>query len=115
MSRRRSTPLSHEVRVMLHALLAALPAALAALGFLWIEPHSAKVRWTLTLVCVGAWGALENRPGSDGLPLSVWLRSSRPPELTVRSLAVCKDATSQHLAHAVAVRRALALFDRALR
>jgi PAS domain S-box-containing protein len=43
---------------MVHALLAALPAALVALGFLWLEPHSPKVRWTLTLVCVGAWTAL---------------------------------------------------------
>ncbi len=43
---------------MVHALLAALPAALVAVGFLWLEPHSAKVRWTLTLVCVGAWTAL---------------------------------------------------------
>ena len=43
---------------MVHALLAAMPAALVALGFLWLEPHSAKVRWTLTLVCVGAWTTL---------------------------------------------------------
>ena len=58
MSRRRRSPLSHEARVMVHALLAAMPAALVALGFLWLEPHSAKVRWTLTLVCVGAWTTL---------------------------------------------------------
>ena len=56
--RRRRHPLSHEARVMVHALLAAMPAALVALGFLWLEPHSPKVRWTLTLVCVGAWTAL---------------------------------------------------------
>ncbi len=43
---------------MVHALGAALPAALVALGFLWLEPHSPKVRWTLTLVCVTAWTAL---------------------------------------------------------
>jgi nitrogen fixation/metabolism regulation signal transduction histidine kinase len=43
---------------MVHALLAAMPAALVALGFLWLEPHSAKVRWTLTLVCIGAWTTL---------------------------------------------------------
>ncbi|MGZ3438045.1 MAG: sensor histidine kinase [Polyangia bacterium] len=43
---------------MVHALTAALPAALVALGFLWLEPHSPKVRWTLTLVCVGAWATL---------------------------------------------------------
>ncbi|HEY2745783.1 MAG TPA: ATP-binding protein [Polyangia bacterium] len=43
---------------MLQALGAALPAALVALGFLWLEPHSPKVRWTLTLVCLTAWTAL---------------------------------------------------------
>jgi nitrogen fixation/metabolism regulation signal transduction histidine kinase len=43
---------------MVHALGAALPAALVALGLLWLEPHSAKLRWTLTLVCVGAGGLL---------------------------------------------------------
>jgi two-component system nitrogen regulation sensor histidine kinase NtrY len=58
MRRRRRTPLSHEARVTLHALAAALPAALVALGFLWLEPHSAKVRWTLTMICVGAWTTL---------------------------------------------------------
>lgn len=56
--RTRRSPLSHEARVTLHALGAALPAALVAIGFLWLEPHSAKVRWTLTLVCIGAWTAL---------------------------------------------------------
>ena len=58
MRRKRRSPLSHEARVTLHALGAALPAALVAIGFLWLEPHSAKVRWTLTLVCIGAWTAL---------------------------------------------------------
>ena len=58
MRRKRRNPISHEARVTLHALVTALPAALVALGFLWLEPHSAKVRWTLTLVCVGAWTAL---------------------------------------------------------
>jgi two-component system, NtrC family, nitrogen regulation sensor histidine kinase NtrY len=43
---------------MVHALVAALPAALVALGFLWLEPHSPKVRWTLTLLCVGGWTTL---------------------------------------------------------
>ncbi|HXU69656.1 MAG TPA: ATP-binding protein [Polyangia bacterium] len=56
--RKRRNPLSHEARVTLHALGAALPAALVAIGFLWLEPHSPKVRWTLTLVCIGAWTAL---------------------------------------------------------
>ncbi|MDB4965439.1 MAG: histidine kinase [Myxococcales bacterium] len=57
MSRRRR-PFSHEARVLLYALVAALPAALVALGFMWLEPHSAKVRWTLTLITVGAWTAM---------------------------------------------------------
>jgi two-component system, NtrC family, nitrogen regulation sensor histidine kinase NtrY len=56
--RRRPRPLSHEGRVTLYALGAALPAVIALLALLWLEPHAAKVRWTLTLVCVGAWTLL---------------------------------------------------------
>ncbi len=43
---------------MVYALAGALPAVLVALGFLWLEPHSTKVRSTLTLVCLGTWSLL---------------------------------------------------------
>ncbi len=39
----------------LYALVAMLPAALVALGLLWLEPHSGKVRWTLTLAIACSW------------------------------------------------------------
>jgi nitrogen fixation/metabolism regulation signal transduction histidine kinase len=50
--------LSHEARVMVYALVAAVPASLLALGMLWLEPHTLKVRWTLTLLLACSWWAL---------------------------------------------------------
>jgi nitrogen fixation/metabolism regulation signal transduction histidine kinase len=45
----RRSRLSHEWRVVLYALATALPPALMTLGFVWLEPHSQKLRWTVTL------------------------------------------------------------------
>jgi two-component system, NtrC family, nitrogen regulation sensor histidine kinase NtrY len=47
--------LTHEARLALLALVAALPAVVVALALLWLEPHSVKVRVTLTVVILGAW------------------------------------------------------------
>ena len=52
-SRRRK--LSHERRVLLMALLAGLPGALATLGLLWAADFSGKVQWTLGLLVIGFW------------------------------------------------------------
>jgi nitrogen fixation/metabolism regulation signal transduction histidine kinase len=41
--------------VALYALVAMVPAALIALGLLWLEPHSSKLRWTLTLAIGCSW------------------------------------------------------------
>ena len=41
-------PLTHDRRILLLALLAALPAAATALGILWTGDYTPKVRWTLT-------------------------------------------------------------------
>jgi two-component system, NtrC family, nitrogen regulation sensor histidine kinase NtrY len=56
--RRRRRRLSHEARIVLHAVVAALVPVLVALGLLWLEPHSSKLRWTLTLACATAWLAV---------------------------------------------------------
>jgi two-component system, NtrC family, nitrogen regulation sensor histidine kinase NtrY len=48
-------PLTHDRRIVLYALLAALPAAATALGILWAGDSSSKTRWTLTVVIVVAW------------------------------------------------------------
>ncbi|MEO8431941.1 MAG: ATP-binding protein [Acidobacteriota bacterium] len=47
--------LSHERRVFLLALLAALPAAALAAILLWTGDYSPKVRWTLSVFVVGTW------------------------------------------------------------
>jgi nitrogen fixation/metabolism regulation signal transduction histidine kinase len=52
-SRRRK--LSHERRVLLLALLAGLPGALATMALLFAGDYSAKVQWTLGLVVIGTW------------------------------------------------------------
>jgi nitrogen fixation/metabolism regulation signal transduction histidine kinase len=43
---------------MAYALVTAVPASLVALGLLWLEPHSAKIRWTVTLLLACSWSAL---------------------------------------------------------
>lgn len=57
MTRRRRSwfRLSHERRVLGLALLAGLPGILVSLGLLWAFDYSTKVRWTFTLVGLGAW------------------------------------------------------------
>jgi two-component system nitrogen regulation sensor histidine kinase NtrY len=51
----RGRPPGHEGRVLLVAVLSPLPAVLVALGLLWGEDHSSKLRWTLTVAAVLAW------------------------------------------------------------
>ncbi len=55
MSRRPRARLTYEARLALLALAAGLPAVVVALWLLWLEPHSAKVQITLTVIIVGAW------------------------------------------------------------
>lgn len=50
--------LSHDKRVLLLAVLAGLPGMAVSLAFVWLEPFSAKVQWTVTVALVGAWGGL---------------------------------------------------------
>jgi nitrogen fixation/metabolism regulation signal transduction histidine kinase len=80
---------------MLYALGAALPAALVALGFLWLEPHSAKVRWTLTLFTVGTglWLALSAREhvARPLQTLSNLLAALREGDFTIRGRHARKD------------------------
>lgn len=46
--------LGHDRRVAALAVLAGLPGTAIALGFIWLEPLSAGVRWTATVVLLGA-------------------------------------------------------------
>jgi nitrogen fixation/metabolism regulation signal transduction histidine kinase len=47
--------LGYENRIMLLAVLAALPASVCALVLLWSGGHQARTEWTLTVIVVGAW------------------------------------------------------------
>jgi PAS domain S-box-containing protein len=50
--------LGHDRRIVLLAVLAGLPGMGVALGFIWLEPLSARVQWTATVALLAAWGAL---------------------------------------------------------
>jgi len=47
--------LGYENRIMLLAVLAALPASVCALVLLWSGGYHARTEWTLTVVVVGGW------------------------------------------------------------
>jgi nitrogen fixation/metabolism regulation signal transduction histidine kinase len=47
--------LTHDQKVLAFALLAGLPAVLAAMGFLWLGDHAPRVQWTLSLLVTGCW------------------------------------------------------------
>lgn len=56
----RSGPrqLGFEDRLLLFALATGLPGTLLTLLYTWLDPHSLKLRWTVTLVAVFLWGWL---------------------------------------------------------
>ncbi len=47
--------LSHDLRVLVLALVAGLPGVALSLGFLWMGPFAAKLQWTVTALLVSAW------------------------------------------------------------
>ncbi|HZS03824.1 MAG TPA: ATP-binding protein [Blastocatellia bacterium] len=47
--------LKHDLRVLLMALVAGLPAVVTALLLLWLGNYPAREQWTLSLVIVGFW------------------------------------------------------------
>jgi two-component system nitrogen regulation sensor histidine kinase NtrY len=53
--RPRRRGLTFENRLLLQALASGLPAVLLALGLLWLEDHSGKLRWTFTLLVIALW------------------------------------------------------------
>jgi two-component system nitrogen regulation sensor histidine kinase NtrY len=55
-SRRRA--LAFEDRILLLALATGLPGTALALLFVWLDPHSLRLRWTVTLLAVSLWGWL---------------------------------------------------------
>jgi two-component system, NtrC family, nitrogen regulation sensor histidine kinase NtrY len=51
----RRRPLGFEDRIFLFALASGLPGTVLTLLLIWLEPHSLKLRWTVTLVVLFLW------------------------------------------------------------
>jgi two-component system nitrogen regulation sensor histidine kinase NtrY len=56
--RRGRRTLGFEDRILLLALAAGLPGNALALLFVWLDPHTLKLRWTVTLLSLFLWGWL---------------------------------------------------------
>jgi PAS domain S-box-containing protein len=50
--------MSHDRRVVALAVFAGLPGIAVSLAFVWLEPLSARVQWTVTIALLGAWTGL---------------------------------------------------------
>jgi two-component system, NtrC family, nitrogen regulation sensor histidine kinase NtrY len=81
--------LSHEQRVLLYAVLAALPAAAVALWMLWLGDYSPRVRWTLTVLIACFWFgyafALRGRVVRQLQTLSNLLSALREGDYSIRA------------------------------
>jgi len=51
----KGSRIGYESRIMLLAVLAALPATACALALLWSGGYQARTEWTLTVAIVGGW------------------------------------------------------------
>jgi nitrogen fixation/metabolism regulation signal transduction histidine kinase len=56
----RRRALAFEDRILLLAFATGLPGTLLALLFVWLDPHSLKLRWTVTLIALFLWAWLAN-------------------------------------------------------
>ena len=88
-------PLTHDRRILLLALLAALPAAATALGLLWMNDYTPKVRWTLTFLIVTAWigfaQALRERVIRPLQTVSNLLAAMREDDFSIRARGASPD------------------------
>jgi nitrogen fixation/metabolism regulation signal transduction histidine kinase len=88
-------PLTHDRRILLLALMAALPAAATALGILWMNDYTPKVRWTLTVLIVVAWvgfaQALRERVIRPLQTVSNLLAAMREDDFSIRARGARAD------------------------
>ena len=92
--------ISHDRRIQLLSIAAALPGILTALILLWSGDFSAKVRWTLAVVIVGVWWActyaLRERLVSPLQTISNLLAALREDDFSIRARgAGTEDALGQ--------------------
>jgi two-component system, NtrC family, nitrogen regulation sensor histidine kinase NtrY len=82
-------PLTHDRRIWLLALAAALPAVVTALAILWLGDYTSKLRWTLTVLIVLAWlgfvQALRERVVRPLQTVSNLLAAMREEDFSIRA------------------------------
>ena len=78
----------HDYRIVVLALLAALPGIAISLAFLWMSPYSAGLRWTATVFLLGGWAgftyALRARVVRPLQTLSNMLAALREGDFSIR-------------------------------
>src|SRR5438874_13521666 len=88
-SKPREPRLSHDRRILLMALAAALPGALISLIFLWTGDYTPKVQWTLTVLigtfCLIFAFALRERVGLPLQTLSNLLSALGEGDFSIRA------------------------------
>ena len=72
----------HDYRIVVLALLAALPGIAVALLFLWTSPFSDGIRWTVTVFLVGSWA---------GFTTAIRARVVRPLQTLSNMLAALRE------------------------
>ena len=82
-------PLPYERRILLLALAAGLGGTIVAIILLWTGNHSANLRWTLTIVILGAWlscaFATQSRVAFPLRTLSNLLAALREGDFSIRA------------------------------
>jgi nitrogen fixation/metabolism regulation signal transduction histidine kinase len=85
----------HEEKILLLALVAALPAVVTAMVMLWHEDHQTKVQWTLTVLIVCFWlgfsFSLRDRVAGPLRTLANLLEAMREGDYSIRARGVRSD------------------------
>jgi nitrogen fixation/metabolism regulation signal transduction histidine kinase len=78
----------HDYRIVVLALLAALPGIVVSLVFLWVGPYSTGLQWTATVFLIGGWAgftyALRERVVRPLQTLSNMLAALREGDFSIR-------------------------------
>ncbi|MGA3259125.1 MAG: ATP-binding protein [Bryobacteraceae bacterium] len=91
----KGSRLGYENRIMMLAVLAALPAAACALALLWSGGYQSRTEWTLTVVIVGGWlgfaAALRERVVFPMQTLANLLGALREGDFSIRGRSPRRD------------------------
>ncbi|MGA2041632.1 MAG: PAS domain-containing sensor histidine kinase, partial [Bryobacteraceae bacterium] len=91
----KASRLGYENRIMMLAVLAALPASAVALALLWGGGYQSRTEWTLTVLIVGGWlgfaAALRERVVFPMQTLANLLGALREGDFSIRGRAPRPD------------------------